>query len=360
MKVRRVGMPWYREEHYDRLRELFSDGSRLQSTFRGWLAAATSGEANLKRQGQSVVRVDIDPATFPAWCAERGIPPDSKARSRYAGEIAYLDECESLFAEAQADVRRRVGLASDTVKRHLTPVFTYREARRFDFEGSGIFASLDRRYYLITAAHVLEACEFGVYLPALASAGEPLSGASIVTGRPASGRRDDDRLDIGFVRLSGGEVAQIGAEAFVDLAHTIDGPPDEPVLLTIALGFPARDQRFNQKDGTIHTAITMFMTGAADDTGYRLAKVDSRSHVLLRYRRDGMLYNGQYRGSSPPFKGMSGGGVWPVSLRKDHAIENPPPLAAMIIEEPAGYRPSILATRAPLIRTFLKRFDEGR
>jgi hypothetical protein len=351
-------MPWYREENYDQLRRLFSDGARLHSTFTGWLAAATSGEAHLKSQGQSVVRVDIDPATFPAWCAERGIAADSKARSRYAGEVASLEERERLFAEAQADVRRRVRLASDAVERHLTPVFTYRESRRFDFEGSGIFASLESRYYLITAAHVLDACEFGAYLPALASAGEPLSGASTVTGRPATGRRDDDQLDIGFVRLSAGEVTQIGPENFLDLAHTLDGPPEEPVLLTIALGFPARDQRINQKDGTIQTAITRFMTGAADETGYRLAKVDPRSHVLLRYRRDGMLYNGQYRGSSPPFTGMSGGGVWPVSLRNDHTIDNPPPLGAMIIEQPTGYRPSILATRAPLIRAFLKRFDE--
>jgi hypothetical protein len=32
-------------------------------------------------------------------------------------------------------------------------------------------------------------------------------------------------------------------------------------------------------------------------------------------------------------------------------------LAAMIVEQPKTYRTAILATRAPLIRTFIRKFD---
>ena len=108
---------------------------------------------------------------------------------------------------------------------------------------------------------------------------------------------------------------------------------------------------------TVRTKLTMFMTGPESPHGYRVAKTDPRSHLLVRYRRREMIFNGQHYGSAPSLRGMSGGGIWQVSLNGEIHPASPPMLAAMIVEQPKTYRTAILATRAPLIRTFIRKFD---
>lgn len=352
MKISVVGVPWYRKGDYARLRASFADGARLHETYAGWSAAARATEAHLVAQGHRAVRVEIEPEEFAAWCSARDVAQDAEARMRYANEFAYLDK---RFGDAQDEVHRRAQETTSVVERHVTPVFTYRPDGRFDFEGSGLFARLEERHYLITAAHVLDACDEGCVVRAAEATGQELSGTRIVTGRPAGTTRDDDVFDIGFVRLSASDVAGIGADNFLDLTHTVDGPPAEPVEVMIALGFAARDQAV--EGGTIRTKLTMFMTGPESAHVYRLAKTDSRSHLLVRYQRNEMVFNGQHHGSAPSLKGMSGGGLWQVSLSGAIQPAQPPALAAMIVEQPQSYRTAILATRAPLIRSFIRRFD---
>ena len=352
MRISVVGVPWYRKGDYARLRALFADGARLHETYGGWLAAARTAETHLVAQGHRVVRVEIEPDEFVVWCSGHDIAPDAEARMRYANEFAYLDK---RFGDAEDEVYQRAQRTTSIVERHVTPVFTYRPDGSLDFEGSGLLARLDARYYLVTAAHVLDACEHGCAVRAAEATGQELSGTRTVTGRPAGTTRDDDVFDIGFIRLSGSEVAGIGADDFLDLTHTVDGPPAEPVEVMIALGFAARDQAVEA--GTIRTKLTMFMTGPESPHAYRLAKADSHSHLLVSYRRKEMIFNGQHHGSAPSLKGMSGGGIWQVSLRSEIQPADPPALAAMIIEQPETYGPAILATRAPLIRSFIRRFD---
>lgn len=352
MKISVVGVPWYGKGDYARLRASFADGARLHETYAEWSVAARATEAHLVAQGHRVVRVEIEPEDFTAWCSARSVAPDAEARLRYANEFAYLDK---RFGDAQEEVHRRAQETTSVVERHVTPVFTYRADGRLDFEGSGLFARLDARHYLVTAAHVIDACGEGCVVRAAEATGQELSGTRIVTGRPAGTTRDDDVFDIGFVRVSGSEVAGIGAENFLDFTHTVDGPPAEPVEAMIALGFAARDQAVD--GGMVPTKLTMFMTGPESAHAYRLARTDSHSHLLVRYQRNEMVFNGQHHGSAPSLKGMSGGGVWQVSLSGEIQPAQPPALAAMIIEQPRSYRTAILATRAPLIRSFIRRFD---
>jgi len=352
MTISVVGLPWYRKGDYARLRASFADGARLHERYPEWSAAARATEAHLVAQGHRVVRVEIEPEEFAAWCSACNVAPDAEARMRYANEFAHLDK---RFGDAQEEVYRRAQQTMSIVERHVTPVFTYRPDGRLDFEGSGLFARLDARHYLVTAAHVLDACEQGCVVRAGEATGQELSGTRIVTGRPVGKTRDEDVFDIGFVRLSSSEVSGIGAASFLDLTHTVDGPPAEPVEAMIALGFAARDQAV--EGGMVRTKLTMFMTGPESAHAYRLAKTDSRSHLLVRYQRNEMVFNGQHHGSAPSLKGMSGGGLWQVSLSGEIQPAPPPALAAMIIERPQSYRTAMLATRAPLIRSFIRRFD---
>jgi hypothetical protein len=88
MQVQAVGIPWYREEDFDRLRAMFSDGSKIGTTFGGWLHSAEAVYEKLTSEGHVVVKAYIDPETFPKWCAANGKELNAAGRNAYAGGCA--------------------------------------------------------------------------------------------------------------------------------------------------------------------------------------------------------------------------------------------------------------------------------
>lgn len=87
--IRATGIAWFRPEDYDRCRQLFSDGHGLNKRYQDWHQAAQGLYERLTRSGHIVEKVYIDPETFPAWCAERGLNVDAQARMRFANEFVY-------------------------------------------------------------------------------------------------------------------------------------------------------------------------------------------------------------------------------------------------------------------------------
>ena len=84
-----VGIGWYRPETYDRCLAIFDDASDLPDTFDEWLALAEKTERQLKSQGMKVVRVEIDPDTFPQWCTDEGYSKiDKHARMAFGNMMA--------------------------------------------------------------------------------------------------------------------------------------------------------------------------------------------------------------------------------------------------------------------------------
>lgn len=80
-----VGITWYTPETYARCLEIFEDAADQHDTFDAWLGTATKTEKDVRRQGLRVVRAEIDPDTFPAWCAANGFGKiDHEARTHFA------------------------------------------------------------------------------------------------------------------------------------------------------------------------------------------------------------------------------------------------------------------------------------
>lgn len=78
-----VGACWIKVEDYAALRTIFDDGDRLPSTWQEWLKVAMEMEQGLKAYGHVVLRVYIDPTTFPDWCAANGTTPGREGRKRF-------------------------------------------------------------------------------------------------------------------------------------------------------------------------------------------------------------------------------------------------------------------------------------
>ena len=85
--LRAVGVVWYREADWPRLRALLADADELPDTYAEWLASAEGLLTQLRRDGIAAERVPLDPGVFSAWCVTRGLALDAQARSRYASEI---------------------------------------------------------------------------------------------------------------------------------------------------------------------------------------------------------------------------------------------------------------------------------
>jgi len=81
-----VGVYWINEGDYPELLKIFPDGNRMPRTWAEWLKIAEEMESGLKAYGHVVMRVHIDPNTFPDWCAAHGTTPGSEGRKRFVAE----------------------------------------------------------------------------------------------------------------------------------------------------------------------------------------------------------------------------------------------------------------------------------
>lgn len=81
-------MVWYKEEDWDTLKNMFADGDLLPKSYADWLGRAEEMKSQVQASGDAVIKVYIDPETFPAWCESKGLEMDSEARSQLAIEMA--------------------------------------------------------------------------------------------------------------------------------------------------------------------------------------------------------------------------------------------------------------------------------
>ena len=99
-----VGVAWYRLGQWQRLRTVSIDADDLEDTYEEWLRAAEQTVAQLTTLGQCVEKVDIDVERVIAWCNERGLRFDARARSRYVAEK--LRQCHESVAEHRSSVNK--------------------------------------------------------------------------------------------------------------------------------------------------------------------------------------------------------------------------------------------------------------
>ena len=81
-------MVWYKEEHWEQLRTLFTDADKLPVSYEDWHIRASEMQKKMEDEGNAVIKVFIDPETFPQWCDSKGLAMDSEARSQLAIEVA--------------------------------------------------------------------------------------------------------------------------------------------------------------------------------------------------------------------------------------------------------------------------------
>jgi hypothetical protein len=84
-----VGVYWIEEADYPALLKIFDDGNRMPRSWKEWLKIAEEMERGLQAYGHPVMRVRIDPDTFPEWCTRHGTSPGREGRKMFIAEVVY-------------------------------------------------------------------------------------------------------------------------------------------------------------------------------------------------------------------------------------------------------------------------------
>ena len=83
-----IGIAWFKDENtYRRAREIFTDSEVVPATFEDWRAIVKKELEEIKRVGNTALRVDIDPQAFVDWCYAHGHRPDSLGRTAFVNHI---------------------------------------------------------------------------------------------------------------------------------------------------------------------------------------------------------------------------------------------------------------------------------
>jgi hypothetical protein len=88
MDIRIHHLIWIEREEWDAMRAMCVDLWTDFRDYEAWLLAAEKGLKLGDKTGARVVKVNIDAAGFRAFCTRANVPPNSKARSAFAHELA--------------------------------------------------------------------------------------------------------------------------------------------------------------------------------------------------------------------------------------------------------------------------------
>jgi len=81
-----LALPWYARSDYPVLLRLFSDSSKLPTTYDAWLERAEGVEQKFQSAAFDTARISIRPIPFAAWCKERNVSPDQVARLNFVND----------------------------------------------------------------------------------------------------------------------------------------------------------------------------------------------------------------------------------------------------------------------------------
>ena len=79
-----IGVCWYKEEQWERLKEIVADTESLEDTYQQWRKDAEKALSQLRANGLNVKKVSVDTEEMLIWANEHGRSLDGEARSEYA------------------------------------------------------------------------------------------------------------------------------------------------------------------------------------------------------------------------------------------------------------------------------------
>jgi hypothetical protein len=229
----------------------------------------------------------------------------------------------------------------DLVNKVTCQLFT--KGGKYDYEplGTGVFLNLGNQYLLLTAAHVAEHIEEGIYIFTHDGKFIPLFGhveMSCYDSLP--------KIDVAYVKIQDDLIPIIQKKfnflgsGHIELAHD---PVDAAQYL--AFGCPSRNLR--SKGNTVYTKAAYFQVKPAQEQVYNFYKFKNDLFYIFEMKGKGIdVRSGEKSKKLGSQVGISGGGLWIIYVEKvgeNYIIEFK--LAGIMTDERIGKYHCLIANK---------------
>ncbi len=82
-----VGLVWYSEDEWKKMKEVSVDSERLENSFKEWEKMALKTLNEMSAVGLRGKKVYVKTDEFILWCKIKSFPLDRASRSKYVSEI---------------------------------------------------------------------------------------------------------------------------------------------------------------------------------------------------------------------------------------------------------------------------------
>lgn len=86
-QLQNIGIVWYTEDEWKKMKEISVDSERLENSFKEWEEMVRKTLADMKATGILGTKVFIKAEEFFIWCKIHSLPVDASSRSKYVSEI---------------------------------------------------------------------------------------------------------------------------------------------------------------------------------------------------------------------------------------------------------------------------------
>ncbi len=253
-------------------------------------------------------------------------------------------------------IKQRALAAASRVRRVLRPLVV-RVRGKFRLVGSSVVVQVDQDTFLFTAAHVLDE---GAHTPLFigdTSGLVGLDGEQTTTKMPSSGKREDDKIDVGLVKLSASareQLTDIAVLAVSDMdanETTVHRTPLRTHYLV--MGFPASQANPSRSGNLVATKTFIYTATPTARDIYKKLSFAEETHVIVDFDKNRtMNMEGQHVAPDP--NGVSGGGIWTLGESFDIAAQHLK-LIGIGIEWPREKAKVLVGTRVPLFFEVLRK-----
>lgn len=238
--------------------------------------------------------------------------------------------------------------AASLVRRFIIPLFKKVSPGVIEFVGSGFLLQISDHHFLVSAAHVFDHLKDGVFLLAEGREQDALSNPVQATALPASGKRADDVIDIGFIQLTSDEVNALGRENFLARHHIAPRDAQAGAGTYLILGYPEKQQKRDHRDHRYLISQTYYWAPEAKDASYHRTKLERGTHILINYDPNRVV-GPKGVGGSPSFYGMSGSATWRLRATDDYRPDNLPKLVGILLGRTPDFGKELMITRISLV-----------
>ena len=240
------------------------------------------------------------------------------------------------------------------------PIYQANSRDEPEVVGSAVLIALNGIRFLLTAGHVLDLWHSGQLAVGVAPEFLTLAGQPTRLRSRGSTTPEEDRIDVGIVRLGGGPWDALELDRFLPWS-SLDTDIPRVARHTYALvGFPHSVNRKAIQGDRIKAAAYRMAGLESEMEAYSAEAVDPEHNVMVGFEKDAMWGRDGQR-TAPDLYGASGSGLWRFG-RRIRTSKTAPVLSAIATEWHAkGRHRYVLGTKITLILGALAdRYDDVR